>query len=55
MDVGGFLGEPVDDLLIRWLQAGLFLSHNRIHGFGSSTTAAPPPTWRGICCTCASS
>ena len=34
MDIGGFLGEPDDDLLVRWLQAGLFLSHSRIHGFG---------------------
>jgi len=34
MDIGGFLGEPDDDLLIRWLQAGLLLSHSRIHGFG---------------------
>lgn len=35
MDIGGFFGEPDDDLLLRWLQAGLFLSHSRIHGFGS--------------------
>lgn len=35
MDIGGFLGEPDDDLLLRWLQAGLFLSHSRIHGFGN--------------------
>lgn len=35
MDIGGFFGEPDDDLLIRWLQAGLFLSHSRIHGFGN--------------------
>lgn len=35
MDIGGFLGEPDDDLLVRWLQAGLFLSHSRIHGFGN--------------------
>jgi alpha-D-xyloside xylohydrolase len=35
MDIGGFIGEPDDDLLIRWLQAGLFLSHSRIHGFGN--------------------
>ena len=34
MDIGGFFGEPDDDLLVRWLQAGLFLSHSRIHGFG---------------------
>ncbi|MCV7153752.1 TIM-barrel domain-containing protein [Mycolicibacterium pyrenivorans] len=33
-DIGGFMGEPHDDLLVRWLQAGLFLSHSRIHGFG---------------------
>jgi len=35
MDIGGFMGEPDDDLLLRWLQAGLFLSHSRIHGFGN--------------------
>lgn len=35
MDIGGFFGEPDDELLIRWLQAGLFLSHSRIHGFGN--------------------
>lgn len=35
MDIGGFLGEPDDELLVRWLQAGLFLSHSRIHGFGN--------------------
>lgn len=35
MDIGGFMGEPDDALLLRWLQAGLFLSHSRIHGFGN--------------------
>jgi alpha-D-xyloside xylohydrolase len=35
MDIGGFFGEPDDHLLVRWLQAGLFLSHSRIHGFGN--------------------
>jgi alpha-D-xyloside xylohydrolase len=35
MDIGGFFGEPDDDLLLRWLQAGLFCSHSRIHGFGN--------------------
>jgi alpha-D-xyloside xylohydrolase len=34
-DIGGFLGEPEPELLIRWMQAGLFLSHARIHGFGT--------------------
>lgn len=33
-DIGGFLGQPEGALLIRWLQAGLFLSHARIHGTG---------------------
>jgi alpha-D-xyloside xylohydrolase len=33
-DIGGFLGHPNGALLIRWLQAGLFLSHARIHGVG---------------------
>ena len=31
-DIGGFLGRPDGDLLIRWLQIGLFGSHARIHG-----------------------
>ena len=35
MDIGGFAGVPDDEILIRWLQAGLFLSHSRIHGFGN--------------------
>jgi alpha-D-xyloside xylohydrolase len=33
-DIGGFLGQSGGALLIRWLQAGLFLSHARIHGMG---------------------
>ena len=33
-DIGGFLGIPKDDLLIRWMQLGLFNSHSRIHGMG---------------------
>jgi alpha-D-xyloside xylohydrolase len=33
-DIGGFLGRPDRELLIRWLQIGLFGSHARIHGFG---------------------
>lgn len=44
MDIGGFLGEPDDDLLIRWLQAGLFLSHSRIHGFGERELYDRGPT-----------
>lgn len=33
-DVGGFMGETNDRLLVRWLQWSIFLSHCRIHGFG---------------------
>ena len=33
-DIGGFLGQTGGDLLVRWMQAGLFLSHARIHGLG---------------------
>lgn len=34
-DIGGFFGEKRDEaLLLRWLQAGLFCSHPRIHGMG---------------------
>ena len=34
MDIGGFFGTPEPDLLIRSFQAGMFLSHTRIHGTG---------------------
>lgn len=35
MDIGGTFGNVTDiTLLIRWMQAGLFLSHSRIHGLG---------------------
>jgi alpha-D-xyloside xylohydrolase len=33
-DIGGFFGQTDGRLLVRWLQAGLFLSHARIHGIG---------------------
>lgn len=31
-DIGGFTGSTGGDLLIRWMQMGLFHSHSRIHG-----------------------
>jgi alpha-D-xyloside xylohydrolase len=34
MDIGGFLGEASGPLLVRWMQAGVFFSHPRIHGTG---------------------
>jgi alpha-D-xyloside xylohydrolase len=33
-DIGGFIGTTGGELLVRWMQAGLFLSHARIHGLG---------------------
>jgi alpha-D-xyloside xylohydrolase len=33
-DIGGFLGLTDGELLIRWMQFGVFLSHARIHGVG---------------------
>ena len=34
-DIGGFILDTGGHLLVRWIQAGLFVSHARIHGFGS--------------------
>jgi len=34
MDIGGFFGEASGPLLVRWMQAGVFFSHPRIHGTG---------------------
>ncbi|AFZ70644.1 family 31 glycosyl hydrolase, alpha-glucosidase [Caldisphaera lagunensis DSM 15908] len=31
-DVGGFIGKPSEELYIRWLQAGIMVSHVRAHG-----------------------
>ncbi|MCL2406059.1 MAG: glycoside hydrolase family 31 protein, partial [Defluviitaleaceae bacterium] len=33
-DIGGFLGDTSGRLLIRWMQAAMFMSHSRIHGSG---------------------
>lgn len=33
-DVGGFLGDTYDELLIRWMQYSILMSHIRIHGSG---------------------
>jgi alpha-D-xyloside xylohydrolase len=35
MDIGGFMGETGGPLLVRWMQAGVFFSHPRIHGTGN--------------------
>ncbi|MCL2088898.1 MAG: DUF4968 domain-containing protein [Oscillospiraceae bacterium] len=33
-DIGGFQGQTSGRLLIRWMQAAMFMSHSRIHGNG---------------------
>ncbi len=48
-DIGGFLGFPKDDLLIRWMQAGLFHSHSRIHGTGRREIYKFPSDVANIC------
>ncbi len=44
-DIGGFVSvDPVGgDLLVRWVQAGLLLSHARIHGTGTRELDTLPP------------
>jgi alpha-D-xyloside xylohydrolase len=39
-DIGGFAGETGGALLVRWMQAGLFLSHARMHGMGTRELTA---------------
>ncbi|MBX3738982.1 MAG: hypothetical protein KF715_19975 [Candidatus Didemnitutus sp.] len=48
-DIGGFMGETSDELLIRWLQWSIFLSHCRIHGFGRRELHRFRPDTVGIC------
>ncbi|HEY5584397.1 MAG TPA: TIM-barrel domain-containing protein [Ruminiclostridium sp.] len=48
-DIGGFCGETNDQLLIRWMQAGMFLSHARIHGSGDRELYKFAPETIRIC------
>ena len=32
VDLGGFRGEPGNELYVRWVQCGMLLSHTRFHG-----------------------
>lgn len=34
-DIGGFIGKPTEELLIRWGQFGFFTAHSRIHGWSN--------------------
>jgi alpha-D-xyloside xylohydrolase len=49
MDIGGFFGEARGPLLVRWLQAGMFLSHSRIHGTGDRELYKLDPETLAIC------
>lgn len=48
-DIGGFLGPTSSNLLIRWMQMGLFLSHSRIHGSGDRELYKFEPKVLRIC------
>jgi alpha-D-xyloside xylohydrolase len=48
-DIGGFVGNTGGPLLVRWMQAGMFLSHCRIHGFGARELYAFEPEVLRIC------
>ncbi len=48
-DIGGFMGNTTDHLLIRWLQMGMFTSHCRIHGVGNREIYKFAPDTMRIC------
>ena len=48
-DIGGFLGNINQPLLIRWMQLGMFLSHSRIHGCGDRELYKFEPETQRIC------
>jgi alpha-D-xyloside xylohydrolase len=49
MDIGGFVGEASGPLLVRWMQAGVFFSHPRIHGSGDRELWKRDPETLRIC------
>jgi alpha-D-xyloside xylohydrolase len=48
-DIGGFLRDTNDHLLVRWMQAGMFVSHSRIHGTGPRELYKFQPRTVAIC------
>ena len=48
-DIGGFCGDINENLLIRWMQVGMFISHSRIHGFGDRELYKFAPETLRIC------
>jgi alpha-D-xyloside xylohydrolase len=49
MDIGGFVGETGGPLLVRWMQAGVFFSHPRIHGMGNRELDRCDPETLRLC------
>jgi alpha-D-xyloside xylohydrolase len=49
MDIGGFVGETGGPLLVRWMQAGVFFSHPRIHGMGNRELDQCDPETLRLC------
>jgi alpha-glucosidase (family GH31 glycosyl hydrolase) len=49
MDIGGFIGDASGPLLVRWMQAGVFFSHPRIHGTGDRELYKRDPETLRIC------
>jgi len=49
MDIGGFAGETGGPLLVRWMQAGVFFSHPRIHGMGNRELDRCDPETLRLC------
>jgi len=48
-DIGGFCGTTNDQLLIRWMQIGMFISHSRVHGYGNRELYKFAPDTLRIC------
>ena len=48
-DIGGFCGTTNDQLLIRWMQIGMFISHSRVHGYGDRELYKFAPDTLRIC------
>jgi alpha-D-xyloside xylohydrolase len=48
-DIGGFCGTTNDQLLIRWMQIGMFISHSRVHGYGDREIYKFAPETMRIC------
>jgi len=49
MDIGGFFGDAGPELLVRWMQAGVLLSHPRIHGTGERELPRKDPEVLRLC------